>query len=251
MDSRVLQTQKWLNTTYGKINGFPSVDEDGITGNSTFRALIYALQLEIGIENPDGVFGNNTLSKCPTLRESANPYEETPSNLIYILQGSLWCKGISPGGFTGILGPATANAIYIFQVSAGVNRDKIVYPYILQGIMNTDSYTFRTTNNIYDTYRHQVQMGLNQYYGSRIGLVAPNGIWERKSHKNLIKAIQLEWAQLLMAPLDMVHYSLVTEYHHMYYQHPWLFPFHHLSQPYCHDTFCLLDIIPNTYFSLL
>ena len=59
--------------------------------------------------------------------------------------------------------------------------------------MNTDSYTFRTTNNIYDTYRHQVQMGLNQYYGSRISLVAPNGIWERKSHKNLIKAIQLEW----------------------------------------------------------
>ena len=56
MDSRVLQTQKWLNTTYGKINGFPSVDEDGITGNSTFRALIYALQLEIGIENPDGIF---------------------------------------------------------------------------------------------------------------------------------------------------------------------------------------------------
>ena len=193
MDSRVLQTQKWLNTTYGKINGFPSVDEDGITGNSTFRALIYALQLEIGIENPDGIFGNNTLSKCPTLRESANLDEETPSNLIYILQGSLWCKGISPGGFTGIFGPATANAIYIFQVSAGVNRDKIVYPYILQGIMNTDSYTFRTTNNIYDTYRHQVQMGLNQYYGSRIGLVAPNGIWERKSHKNLIKAIQLEW----------------------------------------------------------
>ena len=193
MDSRVLQTQKWLNTTYGKINGFPAVDEDGITGNSTFRALIYALQLEIGIENPDGIFGNNTLSKCPTLRESANPDEETPSNLIYILQGSLWCKGISPGGFTGIFGPATANAIYIFQVSAGVNRDKIVYPYILQGIMNTDSYTFRTTNNIYDTYRHQVQMGLNQYYGSRIGLVAPNGIWERKSHKNLIKAIQLEW----------------------------------------------------------
>lgn len=193
MDSRVLQTQKWLNATYGEISGFPTIDEDGITGNSTFRALIYALQLEIGVSNPDGIFGNNTLNKCPTLTESSNPNEATPSNIIYILQGSLWCKGISPGGFTGIFGPATANAIYVFDVAAGIERDKVVYPYVLQGIMNTDSYTFRTTDDIYDTYRHQVQMGINQYYGSRIGLVAPNGIWERKSHKQLIKAIQLEW----------------------------------------------------------
>lgn len=193
MDSRVLQTQKWLNTTYGEINGFPIVEEDGITGNSTFRALIYALQLEIGVEQPDGVFGNDTLNKCPTLTESDNPNNETPRNIIFILQGSLWCKGISPGGFTGVFGSATANAIYKFQVAAGIETDKIVYPYVLQGIMNTDSYTFSATDNIYDTYRHQVQMGLNQYYGSRIGLVAPNGVWERKSHKNLIKAVQLEW----------------------------------------------------------
>ena len=56
MDSRVLQTQEWLNKTYGEVSGFPTVVEDGITGNATFRALIYALQLEIGIRKPDGVF---------------------------------------------------------------------------------------------------------------------------------------------------------------------------------------------------
>lgn len=193
MDSRVLQTQEWLNSTYENETNFPKVVEDGITGSSTFKALIWALQFEIGIVSPDGVFGNATLSNCPTLQESANPDEETPSNLIYILQGSLWCKGISPGGFTGVFGPATANAIYIFQVAAGITRDKIVYPYTLQGIMNTDGYTFRTTADVYDTYRHQIQMDLNNYYGSKIGLVAPNGIWERKSHKNLIKAVQIEW----------------------------------------------------------
>lgn len=53
MDSRVLQTQEWLNKTYGEVSGFPTVVEDGITGNATFRALIYALQLEIGISKPD------------------------------------------------------------------------------------------------------------------------------------------------------------------------------------------------------
>ena len=62
MDSRVLQTQKWLNDTYGNVANFPKVDEDGITGNSIFHALIYALQIEIGVENPDGIFGKDTLS---------------------------------------------------------------------------------------------------------------------------------------------------------------------------------------------
>ena len=59
--------------------------------------------------------------------------------------------------------------------------------------MNTDSYSFQSTEDIYDTYRHEIQMGLNQNYGATIGLIAPNGLWERKSHKNLIKAIQIEW----------------------------------------------------------
>lgn len=193
MDSRVLQTQEWLNKTYGQVAGFPTVVEDGITGQATFRALIYALQIEIGINNPDGVFGNDTLSKCPTLKASLIPDSDIPRNIIFILQGSLWCKGISPKGFTGIFGPFTANAIYEFQVAAGITADKVVYPYVLQGIMNTDGYTFKSTGDVYDTYRHEIQMGLNKYYGARIGLIAPNGIWERKSHKNLIKAIQLEW----------------------------------------------------------
>ena len=165
MDSRVLQTQKWLNDTYGNVANFPKVDEDGITGNSTFHALIYALQIEIGVENPDGIFGKDTLSKCPTLRASLLPSSEVPRNIIYILQGSLWCKGISPGGFTGVFGPLTANAISEFQTAAGITADKVVYPYVLQGIMNTDSYSFQSTEDIYDTYRHEI----------------------------LIKAIQIEW----------------------------------------------------------
>lgn len=154
MDSRVLQTQKWLNDTYGNVANFPKVDEDGITGNSTFHALIYALQIEIGVENPDGIFGKDTLRKCPTLRASLLPSSEVPRNIIYILQGSLWCKGISPGGFTGVFGPLTANAISEFQTAAGITADKVVYPYVLQGIMNTDSYSFQSTEDIYDTDRN-------------------------------------------------------------------------------------------------
>ncbi|RDY29988.1 hypothetical protein [Lachnotalea glycerini] len=38
-----------------------------------------------------------------------------------------------------------------------------------------------------------VQLGMNTNYGSQIGLTAPNGLWERKSHKNYIKCCQIEW----------------------------------------------------------
>jgi len=38
-----------------------------------------------------------------------------------------------------------------------------------------------------------VQCKLNELYWGQIGLTAPNGLWERKSHKNLIKACQIEW----------------------------------------------------------
>ncbi|MCR4686512.1 MAG: DUF1906 domain-containing protein [Lachnospiraceae bacterium] len=196
MDDRVQQTQLWLASTYGNYTGFPYLVPDGITGQATFSALIWALQYEIGL-TPDGVFGNGTLAQLnsvlPTISESPDPYNEDPSNIIYILQGSFWCKGISPGGFTGVFGPNTASAVRSFQTSAGVTADGIVRPLLLQALMNTDSYSFQASDDVYDTYKHTIQMGLNQYYWNTIGLIAPNGLWERKSQKSLIKAVQIEW----------------------------------------------------------
>ncbi len=199
MDQRVLQTQQWLNATYTGVSGYSSITEDGVTGNATFTALIKALQIEIGV-TVDGDFGPTTLGACPsTISQVPDVDTATPINLHYIIQGSLWCKGYSPGGFTGIFGPGTAEAIREFQEDAGITQDGVVRPYILQGIMNTDGYKFTETSDPYDTYKHLVQMGLNQYYGSQIGLTAPNGLWERKSHKNLIKAVQIEWGA---SPVD-------------------------------------------------
>ena len=76
--------------------GFPVVDEDGITGQATFKALIYALQIEIGISNPDGIFGNDTLSKCPTLRESLIPDSEIPRILFSFYRVHYGAKEFRP-----------------------------------------------------------------------------------------------------------------------------------------------------------
>lgn len=51
MDKMVLETQKWLNETYGKDSRFKKVDENGKTGWPTIYALIRALQIELGISN--------------------------------------------------------------------------------------------------------------------------------------------------------------------------------------------------------
>ena len=50
-DIKVLAAQKWLNETYtGKFTYTP-VEEDGIIGSATIKALIIALQIELGIGN--------------------------------------------------------------------------------------------------------------------------------------------------------------------------------------------------------
>lgn len=191
MDERVLQTQQWLNATYSGRTGYINITEDGQTGQGTFLALIRALQIELGGILVDGDFGTSTLNACPvTISQVPNPDTAAPNNLHYIIQGSLWCKGYNPGGFTGVFGPSTATAIRNFQSDAGITQDGIIRPYILQAIMNTDGYALAPGG---DTYIRQVQTGLNSLYGATIGLSPSNGIWERKAHRNLIKAAQIEW----------------------------------------------------------
>lgn len=85
MDTMVATVQEWLNNTYSL----------GVTA--------------------DGNFGSGTLSACPTLQEVVDVSDATESNLIYILQGSFWCKGYNPGGFTGIFGSNTTSAVKEFQ----------------------------------------------------------------------------------------------------------------------------------------
>lgn len=122
MDVMVLEVQKWVNITYHF-----GITEDGTTGQGTFKGLIKALQTELGIV-ADGAFGNGTLEACPSgIREG-----ESNHNLVYILQGSFWCKGYNPGGFDGNFGTNTTRAVKEFQKDAGISEDGIVTPYMLQ-----------------------------------------------------------------------------------------------------------------------
>ncbi len=103
MDQMVLTTQKWLNSNYKNKHGYTLVPENGTTGWPTIYGLTRALQIELGISDPADNFGPTTMSLFKPL--SVNSTTSTSKkNQIFILQGSLWCKGYSPNGFTGCFG---------------------------------------------------------------------------------------------------------------------------------------------------
>ena len=196
-DEMVEATQKWLKKTYTGVPGFSNFGEgeiDGITGQATFRRLIQALQIELNKDPQvnivvDGDFGNATLNALPATIGASYPNE----NMVKIIQGSFWCKGYNPGPLDGIYGDAVSGAVRQFEQDAGLAETGVIKPVTLQGIMNTDAYAFSGESGSLMYYQHLVQLEMNRRYGTLFGIVAPNGIWERKSHKMLIKCCQSEW----------------------------------------------------------
>jgi peptidoglycan hydrolase-like protein with peptidoglycan-binding domain len=185
MDQMVLEVQEWLNTTYGGNVNYTKVTEDGITGGTTVAALITALQIEIGISSPDGVFGPATLSACPTLSSTSGTKNE-----ICILQGALYCKGYNPNGIDGVYGSGVMTAIKTFQSNAGLTtQDGITTPMIFKAILNTDAYTLISGG---DSNIRIIQQNLNRDYNSIIGLIPSNGIYSKSTNVALIKALQHE-----------------------------------------------------------
>lgn len=192
MDQRVLETQKWLNETYGSNPNFIKVDEDGITGKGTVKGLIRGLQIELGESLIDGIIGNGTIQKFDAMFPNGlsqnvnNPNE----NIVYIMQGGFYCRGIDPYGFNGVFGNGLTDAVKTLQSQAGLeNQNGIITSLILKAILSTDAYTLVSNG---DTKVRQIQQDLNRKYYEYIGLIPTNGIYDRQTSRGLIKALQKE-----------------------------------------------------------
>ncbi|WP_434799226.1 glycoside hydrolase domain-containing protein [Terrisporobacter vanillatitrophus] len=107
-DPKIRQIQQELNRDYYKWIGLRPTD--GIYGRDTCKALIYALQVEGGIAEPNGVFGPGTQASLPTLAPGSK-------NAVYvrIMQYCLYCNTFDPTGFTGVFGNGTLAALKEFQ----------------------------------------------------------------------------------------------------------------------------------------
>ncbi len=200
MDQKVLEAQQWYNTTYEGTNGYVRIDEDGITGAGTCRALVRALQYELGLI-VDGSFGNGTLAACPTIGT-----ETSSKNLVKIVQCGFYCKGYDCGGIDGVYGFGTQTATIFFKNDAGFpNEDDSLQPVFIKALLNTDAFNLVRTGKI---YIRQAQQYLNANYVIKtniIGLIPCNGVADRNMTKAIICALQYEEAGKTMSGVDGIY----------------------------------------------
>ena len=141
MDQRVKDAQVWLNQTYRNCSGYTEVPEDGHTGVLVMEGLVTALQIELGIEQPTGYFGDTTASvyEKHILKKGDS---DSDMNLIRIMQHGLYCKGYNPTAVTGYFGDNTAAAVKKVQMDAGFDESSItdsVSAKVLKQILSSDA----------------------------------------------------------------------------------------------------------------
>ena len=188
-DPWVQEVQIWYNTEYQGKTGYVKIENDGIVGPGTCKALIRALQIELGISSPNGTFGPST-SK---LFENVGINEHTTnSNLIKILQGGFLCKGIDCRGFDGVYDQQLEFAIEDFRNMTGI-PGKVMDARHMKALLNTDPFVLQGKKFI-----RNVQQFLNATYSDcfwkNIGLIPCNGIPERNMTKSIVYALQYEEA---------------------------------------------------------
>ena len=197
MDARVQEVQLWLGETYpayffydedGKNSGTLPVQPDGITGGTTVKALIMALQIHKGLSPVDGIWGNATSSACPLVNRNT-----TDEIVVRIVQGAFLCKGYNPGPFDGIFGNSTANAIKKFKENLGMPGDEELTAEYFKSLLSTDPTVLVGTGS---AKIRSVQQYLNgnyySLYKSNLGFLPTGGVYDRKTGKALIYAIQKE-----------------------------------------------------------
>lgn len=116
----IADVQRWCDSAYGY-----SQTIDGIWGPNTKKGLIIALQTELNVQfgaglSVDGIWGPKTAAACVNVKKGAQ------GNLTKTIQGRLICAGYSTGGFDGIFGGQTHNAVCSFQRANGLSVDGIV-----------------------------------------------------------------------------------------------------------------------------
>lgn len=186
----VLKVQKWLNSTYKDNSAFKEITEDGITGTNTCKALIRAMQIELGVSPVDGLWESATDSAYTSLSKDSDSTDAGTNRRIHILQGGLYCKGYAPGGFTGIFGNGTANAIKQFESDAGLTGGTgIASGMILKALLNTDAYVLISGG---DSKVREIQQALNNQYSQYIGLIPCDGVYAKATCCALITGLQVE-----------------------------------------------------------
>ena len=121
-DPRIQEIQRGLNSKYSDyfwkdLNICPV---DGAYGRNTCNALLYAFQKEVGIDEPNGVFGPGTAQGANDHNVALNSKQTA---LVYLLQYMLYVNGFNPGSFDGVFDITVENAVINFQSLMALDAD--------------------------------------------------------------------------------------------------------------------------------
>lgn len=200
-DPWVYGTQAWLIQEYGTLKPVSDMGApDGITGSATVKALLAALQSELGVE-VDGYWGDETSAAYAnnTLKLGSTGPK------VAILQGALLCKGYNPGHypteqsdgtytFQEIFDASVETAVKALQADANIPQTGEVSPNLMDAIMSMDSFKLLSSYGGKEEIR-EFQRYLNSTYESQIGLSPCDGVYNRNTNRAVLKVLQLEEKQ--------------------------------------------------------
>lgn len=192
MDLQVFKVQEWLNLEYGDVDGYEMIKPDGITGNLTVQALIRALQIELQVTPIDGIMGLSTAKAFDNYYPNGLSKETYSKNrnIMAILTGGFYCRGIDPGSFTTLFDDAVLNAVKTLQDQIGIEQNGIVNSKLMGAVLTTNAFTL---SNNGDSSIRLIQQDLNDKYSQYFSSYIPtNGIVARETMDGLLMGVQAE-----------------------------------------------------------
>lgn len=192
-DALVLKAQQWVNATYHGVDGYRTVEENGITGWRTMWALTQGLQHELGITALSDTFGQMTearfVSQIGTVSAST-----TQEKVVRILQCALWCKGYPGGAIDGVFSETVATSCVRVKRDIGLSSTTPdIDVKVMKSLLSMDAYVVSAYNGGSSRVR-SAQQWLNATYLNRrdFPVVPCDGVFSRDVQKALVLAIQYE-----------------------------------------------------------
>ncbi|MBP2057343.1 peptidoglycan hydrolase-like protein with peptidoglycan-binding domain [Lactobacillus colini] len=186
MDERVKDVQVWLNKTYGNVSGFKKAPEDGRTGWDTIYSLREGLQYELGVSPLAEGFGDMTRSALSSVIGSLTPGYS--GNIIKLVKGAFWCKGISPVDFNSKFNTNLSNAIEELQNDAGIEADGQLSVNLMAALFDMSAFVLIPGRGVSGV--REMQQYLNSRYSDELGILPCDGIYQRATNTALIFALQ-------------------------------------------------------------
>lgn len=113
--TEVRNVQQWMNRKYVNESWFYIIPADGHPSRDVAKALIYALQIELNIASPNGVFGPNTQAGLRARGSiSVNQSDSGSSSFIRLFQAGMIFNRYTVS-FDGAFGSQTSSLVSQFQ----------------------------------------------------------------------------------------------------------------------------------------